>query len=63
MKIEKAIEILILADHTLPSGGSQDFKDAINLGIEALKHTKAGRDLKTGWEIIPLPGEDAINVH
>jgi hypothetical protein len=32
-------------------------KEAILLGIEALKRIKARRDLQTGWELTPLPGE------
>lgn len=39
--------------------GYFDYEDiqAAQLGIEALKRIKDRRDLGTGWEITPLPGE------
>ena len=57
MTIDEAIEILQSDATDLTIYEVPDFIDAIHLGIEALKRLKDRRDLGTGWEITPLPGE------
>lgn len=58
MKLEKAIEILELSKAPDFEGDSNDFYEAIELGIEALKLVKAQRGHRWVDAPKPLPGED-----
>lgn len=57
MKLEKAIELLqdplLFSTHPL----DPDKRDAISLGIEALKREKANRENPSFVMVGPLPGE------
>ena len=57
MNIEKAIEILYLSKEPEFEGDSNDFYEAIQLGIEALKSVKQDRVLRLEGRLHPLPGE------
>jgi hypothetical protein len=57
VKIDKAIEILTINNDHNPKFSDADRRDALKLGIEALKRVKAER---TGYETYApdlLPGE------
>jgi len=57
MNLTKAIEI----KEEMRSLGLAPYDEASlkadDLSIEAMKRIQARRDLKTGWEVTPLPGE------
>lgn len=57
MTLEKAIEILDHFSKKIPFNRSRDYKDALNLGIEALK--LIAQEPPEGYTCIrrPLPGE------
>ena len=57
MNIPKAIEILTILHRDLDINWMDDYKDAIQLGIEALKRTKSNREVYWGAAYVPLPGE------
>ena len=57
MKIEKAIEILIVHNDHNPNFTNAERREAHQLGIEALKRIQERRALQTGGEAKPLPGE------
>ncbi|MBA7581908.1 hypothetical protein ES708_23822 [subsurface metagenome] len=57
MTIDKAIEILTSIHDTPPSGASQDFRDSIKLGIEALKSIETWRRFAIPDSVNLLPGE------
>ena len=57
MKLEKAIEILYLSKEPEFEGDSNDFYEAIQLGIEALKRHKAQECCPVNVIVGPLPGE------
>ena len=58
MKIDKAIELLNTTIKTLPATLRDDEKDAVRLGIEALKRIKDDRRINPDLNPYPLPGED-----
>ena len=58
MKLEKAIEMLSLTNTFKSTPDNQDLKDAITLGIEALKRVKEARKKVYFTTRSPLPGED-----
>lgn len=57
MKLDEAIEILSDSAHLGMTTFNQDYKDALKLGIEALKRLRQEKDEipDTLWN--PLPGE------
>jgi len=57
MTIDKAIEILSLLDYKTIRLLSQDEKDALKLGIEALKAWKEHRGAGSLMDPLLLPGE------
>lgn len=57
MNIDKAIEILTLRAESPFVRANQDTKDAIKLGIEAMKHIQRQRKDLMWSEWKPLPGE------
>uniref|UniRef100_A0A6H2A0Y8 Uncharacterized protein n=1 Tax=viral metagenome TaxID=1070528 RepID=A0A6H2A0Y8_9ZZZZ len=57
MKLEKAIEILTFWHDNASPTLKGDYKDALNLGIEALKLVKEGREKGTIIPTYLLPGE------
>ena len=58
MKLTKAIELLQGLHKALNSPIHDDHKDAVKLGIEALKHHKKLRDAHPYSNYKILPGED-----
>ena len=59
MKIDKAIETLQDILRYVKPGDPPDEHDAIQLGLEALNRVKYARNHPSGWELEPLPGEEA----
>lgn len=57
MNLQETIEILGLYEHAASSIPRQDFLKAVNLGIEALKHTQFLRKYPKASTRIPLKGE------
>ena len=57
MTIEKAIEILEIAEASDFAGITYDFEDAVLLGIEALKRVLDVRRFPEASNWRPLPGE------
>ncbi len=57
MKLEKATEILALYDKEVDIPPIPDFKDALKLGIEALKFVEADRAKYPYVKVPLLPGE------
>ena len=57
MNIDKAIRVLSSDNPVLTSDEVPIFDEAIQLGIEALKHYKAHRPAKHGTISTLLPGE------
>lgn len=57
MTIDKAIEILQDYHDRLPRGVNDDYIDANQLGIEALKQVQFIRGLPTYYYCAKLPGE------
>jgi len=57
MTIEQAIEILYQKQLAYCRSCDSNFRDALKLGIEALKRTKAQYDPDHQMMRIPLPGE------
>jgi len=58
MKISKAIELLELRFASPFVRANPDTKDAIKLGIEALKEIKRARDNGYRFVAVRLPGEE-----
>ncbi len=57
MDLDKAIDILTNMREIIFNYKSPDRKDALQLGIEALKRVKAGRPAPPSLAFLPLPGE------
>jgi len=57
MKIDEAIEILQTYDKEVDIPPIPDFKDALKLGIEALRCLEGLRNLPYGSPLPPLPSE------
>jgi len=57
MQIDKAIEILQDLLTTEPQWPPDDRRDAVRLGIEALRRCRNFRDNSQTWGYSPLPGE------
>ena len=57
MKLAKAIEILTDLDSTLPQSDPELRREAVNLGIEALKRIKDNRIWPHVYHGGDLPGE------
>ena len=57
MKVSKAIEILTTFDKGQYPGGAENFRAALQLGLEALKRTFRHRENTPSNIYIPLPGE------
>ena len=57
MTITEAIKTIDNLLNVLGDMAIEEDAEAMKLGIEALKRIQARRDLKTGWEKTPLPGE------
>ena len=57
MEPTKALEILIEPVYQSYRTVNQDFPEALNLGIEALKRVRANRFLGKPLVHLPLPGE------
>ena len=57
MNIEKAIEQLERGTRESRSTNNQMLREAMNLGIEALKSVKQDRVLRLPGRLEPLPGE------
>jgi len=58
MKIAEAIETLTDLKTTLPQSNPEKRREAVELGIEALKREKANRDNPDFVMVGTLPGED-----
>jgi len=56
--LDKAIEVLEDLMTTSPQWPPDDRREGVQLGIEALRRIKAGRDTPSGLSFIPLKGED-----
>ena len=57
MTIDEAIGLLDVLECQPVIQQYYSSREAIKLGIEALKRIQGRRDLGTGWERTPLPGE------
>ena len=57
MNIPKAIEILQDLDTTLPQSSPEDRREAVRLGIEAMKRLKIHREHSIPGPMFLLPGE------
>jgi hypothetical protein len=57
MTIDKAIQILRLAEVGAYSGPKSDLASAIKLGIDALKRCRVLAQESKLWALQPLPGE------
>jgi len=57
MKLEKAKELLGYLDTDPGLMKYQDYKDAVKLGIEALKFRQMCKKRKIRFSTFPLPGE------
>ncbi len=57
MQIEKAIEILALNLEEVGASMPPDCREALHLGIEALKQVEESRFEPSTWEPRLLPGE------
>ncbi len=57
MKIDKAIEVLGIENRLPWNHSGSDLRDAVKLGIEALKREKYGRVQQPANVIRLLPGE------
>lgn len=57
MKLDKAIEILNLWSEDTEEVEEEDFSDAIQLGIGALKRLRSQRKFKLSYHLKLLPGE------
>jgi len=57
VSIEEAIKILNTTDSRDITPASQGFRDAVKLGIEALKEIKLDRKNRLPFRHIPLSGE------
>ncbi len=57
LTLDKAVETLKEWDILSANEVDLDLRNAVSLGIEALKRIQDRRALNTGWEIPPLPGE------
>lgn len=57
MTLDKAIEILLDLDTTLPQSDPEDRRDAVKLGIEALKRLQTLRRTAVSIAFYLLPGE------
>jgi hypothetical protein len=57
MSIDKAIEFNSALKKELLAKGMPTFADALDLGIEALKAIKKGRQIYISHPVWPLPGE------
>jgi len=57
MTIDEAIEILELELHPSVKLSTHSSKDAVKLGIEALKRIQNSRRVWDVWNLGPLPGE------
>jgi hypothetical protein len=57
MTLEEAIKTLELENKHPWNKDNSELRQAVKLGIEALKRIKGRRDLESGWEKPLLPGE------
>ncbi len=57
MELEKAIDELERGTRQNRSTNNQSLRQALKLGIEALKRVKAGRPAPPSLAFLPLPGE------
>ena len=57
MELDKAIEILTILESRSINNSLMFKKDALKLGIEALKSVKQDRVLRLDGRLQPLPGE------
>ena len=57
MKVSKAIEVLKDLDTTLPQSDPEERREAVKLGIEALKYFQRGREGEVIIIRALLPGE------
>lgn len=57
MTIDKAIKILTNLGNTNPKADTRNYKQALKLGIEALKRVQEHRHYNVASSAIKLPGE------
>jgi len=64
VKIDRAIEVLTDLLDSSPTFPPDDRRDAVQLGVEALKRVKAVRPPAPSLAFMPLPGEtDTLGRH
>lgn len=60
MKLDKAIEILTINNDHNPNFTDADRRDALKMGVEALKYIQRDRRGLADFDIERLPGETSV---